>query len=488
MPQRSFSRAQSFLVPPAFDDWLPADHAARFVATLLDGFPAETWQELGIARTAKQTGAPRYAPEALLAIWVYGFMCGIRSVRGLEAACRDQIPFRWLSGNQTPDHNTLARFYQSHRSAMAGIFKQTVTIAVRAGMVDWAVQAVDGTRIAANASVTRSLDEEHLAALLVRVEQRIAELEDQQVATEDGGPPPLPPALQDATVRKERIAAALAQVRAAGGPAKVNLTDSEARIMKTRHGLAPAYNAQAVVASTTAGAGRLIVAATVTTASNDLGLLEEMIATAEATSGQTATVTVADAGYHTTASLVACAEKGVTVVVPDKVRHAMAGQRAGAPVRFPRSAFGYDSVTDTYTCPAGQVLTRRGSKLNEAGTPVQFIYRVGLPTCRVCALMAHCTTNQRIGRQLKIPVGLAVRERHELWMASEEAKALSRRRRGLIEPVFGILKERFAARRWQRRGLGKVQSEWHLLAAAFNLRTLSRCWFAFGAATRPLTA
>ena len=488
MPQRPFSRAQSFLVPPFFDDWLPPDHAARFVATLLDGFPDEVWQELGVTRTGHQTGAPRYAPEALLAIWIYGFMCGIRSVRGLEAACRDQVPFRWLSGNQTPDHNTLWRFYQSHRTAMAGIFTQTVTIAVRAGMVDWALQAVDGTRIAANASVTRSLDEAHLAALLVRVEHRIAELEDQQVASEDDGPPTLPPGLQDATARRERIAAALTQVRAGGGPAKANLTDPEARIMRTRQGFAPAYNAQAVVTATTAGSGRLIIAATVTTAPNDLGLLPEMIEAAEATSGQTAAVTVADTGYHTTATLVVCAERGRTVVVPDQRRLALFGQRRGAADRFPRSAFAYDPATDSYTCPAGQRLAYRGIKPNGPRKPAQLDYGAGALLCRTCALMAQCTTDTRQGRHLKIPVGLAVRERHQVWMATEEANALSRRRRGMIEPVFGILKERFAARRWQRRGLGNVQSEWALLAAAFNLRTLHRCWVASGAATRLLTA
>jgi len=114
MPQRLFNRAQVFLVPPSLDDWLPADQPARFVA-------------------------------ALLGIWVYGFMAGIRSTRGLEAACRDQVPFRWLSGNQTPDHNTLARFYQTHQEGMRELFRQTVTVAVRAGLVDWALLATNVT-------------------------------------------------------------------------------------------------------------------------------------------------------------------------------------------------------------------------------------------------------------------------------------------------------------------------------------------------------
>ena len=63
-------------------------------------------------------GAPAYHPRALLSVWLYGFMTGVRSCRKLEAACRDQIPYLWLTGWQHPDHNTLWRFYKGHRQAM----------------------------------------------------------------------------------------------------------------------------------------------------------------------------------------------------------------------------------------------------------------------------------------------------------------------------------------------------------------------------------
>src|SRR5680860_922413 len=152
MPQRPFSRDQVFLIPPSLDDWLAADHPARFVAVWLDELTGAEWSALGIDREPARTGEKRYAPEALLAIWVYGFMVGIRSSRALEAACRDQVPFRWLSGNQQPDHNTLARFYQRHRRQLRHLFQRSVQTAVHAGLVDFALQAVDGTKIAANAA------------------------------------------------------------------------------------------------------------------------------------------------------------------------------------------------------------------------------------------------------------------------------------------------------------------------------------------------
>lgn len=66
---------------------------------------------------------PTYHPRGPLSIWLYGFMSGVRSCRKLEVACRDQIPYLWLTGWQHPDHNTLWRFYQAHWQAMRRLLK-----------------------------------------------------------------------------------------------------------------------------------------------------------------------------------------------------------------------------------------------------------------------------------------------------------------------------------------------------------------------------
>ena len=81
-------------------------------------------------------GAPAYHPKALLSVWLFGFVTGIRSSRKLEGACRDQIPYLWLTGWQHPDHNTLWRFYKEHRQAMRGLFMRTVRTAVAMDLVD----------------------------------------------------------------------------------------------------------------------------------------------------------------------------------------------------------------------------------------------------------------------------------------------------------------------------------------------------------------
>ncbi len=107
MPLRSFNREQAWLLPPTLGELIPEDHPVRFVAEFVDGLGCEAWVELGIGSEGDPLGAPAYHPRVLLSVWLHGFMTGIRSSRKLEAACRDQVPFLWLTGWQHPDHNTL---------------------------------------------------------------------------------------------------------------------------------------------------------------------------------------------------------------------------------------------------------------------------------------------------------------------------------------------------------------------------------------------
>src|SRR5687768_298614 len=147
MPVRPLLREQAWLMPPSLGDLLSADHPVYFVATFVDELDAAAWAELGILPEGEEQGAPAYHPRLLLSVWLYGFMTGVRSCRKLEAACREQLPYLWLTAMQTPDHNTLWRFYQEHRKGMRWLLKRTVRTAVATGFIDLALQAVDGSKV-----------------------------------------------------------------------------------------------------------------------------------------------------------------------------------------------------------------------------------------------------------------------------------------------------------------------------------------------------
>ena len=470
MPLRPMEREQMWMLPPTLDEMIPADHPARFVDVYLDGLGRDGWAELGVDPDGDPMGAPAYHPRALLSVWLYGFMTGVRSTRMLEAACRDQIPFLWLTGRQRPDHNTLWRFYDNHRQTMRNLLKHTVRTAFTMDLVDLAFQAVDGTKVRANAANDRTYDDETLRRLLERSDRTICDLEAQNEAGEDAPSANLPPELAGKEALRERMRRAREKLADSDRLKQVNLTDEDATMMKTRQGITLAYNAQAVVSPVTVEgkeSGMLITAADVTDDPVDQSQLAPMLEQAEETSGVRAETTLADAGYHSGSNLEECARRGQQVVMPEAQGRALESP-------YHKDRFAYDEANDRYRCPEGQWLRFMRIKLTRQ-TKMR-LYRASGAVCRACPAFGICTTDRRHGRALEIgPQDTALR-RHRAWMSTEEAKRAYRRRKQLVEPVFGIIKEQQQAQRFLLRGLANVAAEWTLLATAFNMRTLWRIW------------
>jgi transposase len=476
MPARPWTRDRDDVLPTNLADWVAADHPVRFVAAFIETLSAEDWAALGSTPGGHPGGAPAYDPVVLLGAWLYGFMSGIRSCRKLAVACAEQIPFLWLTGGQRPDHNTLWRFYQRARPGMHVLFKRTVTTAAKSGLVVWAIQAVDGTKIGGNAAKDRTLDAAGVAKLLERVDQAIADLEAQNRPDGPPTPPRLPQALATAEALRDRVRAAQAHLAAPNAPKRLNLTDPEAILVKGRSGIVAGYNAQAVVAAVALPAtarrtprpARLLTAVEVVATADDHGQLLSMVERVEATTTRTIPTVLTDGGYHDGATVAACADRGQRVVMPEAQTQALADP-------YHKEQFVHDPAEETYTCPHGQALSYRGTKAR-TDRPVMQVYRGDAAVCRGCPAFGICTTDARHGRALEVGAHEAAMRAHRTWMATEEARTLSRRRKTLIEPVFGVLKEELGARRFLLRGVAGVRAEWTLLATAFNLRTCVRLW------------
>ena len=319
MPLRDMDREQMWLLPPSLDELLPLDHPARFVAEFVDALDRDDWAELGVEIEGGPMGAPAYHPRALLSVWLYGFMTGVRSCRKLEAACRDQIPYLWLTGWQQPDHNTLWRFYKEPRQAMRKLFERTVRTAVTMKLLDLAVQAVDGTKVSANASVYRTNNAEELRKLLNRVEAAIRDLEAQNETEEDTAAVHLPGELANKEMLREQVRQAMADLESKERQKRINLT-GDARLMKTRGSVLLDYNAQAMVSplEPKGGAtGMFITAVDMADDGRDDPQLVPMIEQAEETTGTKSEMTLADAAYHSGKGLEECARRGQSVAMPE---------------------------------------------------------------------------------------------------------------------------------------------------------------------------
>ncbi len=476
MPLRRLEREQAWLLPPTLEELLPPDHPARFVAEFVESLD---FGELGISLSGEAYGAPAYHPMALLSVWVYGFMSGVRSSRKLEAACRDQIPYLYLTAMQQPDHNTLWRFYKDNRASMRALLKRTVRTAVAAGLVELAIAAVDGTKVMANAAKERTYDSQGLNKLLERTDKAIAQLESHNEGGDEPQAPRLPEELKSAQALRERIQQAIDRLQQEDGSLnlkELNLTDTEARLMKSRQGIVSGYNAQAVVSAlkggVVEGGGLVVIAAEVVNEPDDTHQLTPMLKQAVEMTGHRVKVALADGGYSSADNLDECQQMGQKVAI---------AERQGKAVDNPyhRSRFSYDVHHDRYICPQGKELVFRGIKARE-GRPQTRVYRASGRECRSCPAFGTCTKDRQ-GRAIETGPHEELVRRHRQWMSTKEAKALYARRKEMVEPVFGVMKEQQGARRFLLRGLTNVKAEWAALAAAFNLRTLWKVWRSQGA-------
>src|SRR5246127_4168758 len=155
MPQNFIEsrREQGFLLPPDVRDWLPADHLAWFV---IDAVAQMDLSAFYAAYRADGHGRAAYEPSIMVTLILYAFATRVRSSRAIERHCRQDVAYRVITGNLVPDHATIARFICRHEQALADLFGQVLGLCDQAGLVDAGVIAIDGTRLAGNASKERN--------------------------------------------------------------------------------------------------------------------------------------------------------------------------------------------------------------------------------------------------------------------------------------------------------------------------------------------
>jgi transposase len=211
---RELRRDQQFLLPPDMREWLPADHLAWFVLETVDALDTGAFHA---GRRVGGAGAAGYDPDMLLALLVYAYCQGVRSSRQIERRCVTDIAFRVLCAQDGPDHATIARFRAEYQGAFVALFAQVLLVAAAAGLVRFGTVAIDGTKIAANASIDANRGREWLDR---QVSQMVADAERTDAAEDaaDGGGGTggdrLPGQLRDRGARAERIRQAAREVTA----------------------------------------------------------------------------------------------------------------------------------------------------------------------------------------------------------------------------------------------------------------------------------
>jgi transposase len=443
---------QLFLMPPLLSEWLPEDHLAYFVLDAVEemdltgfyaGYRADGWG-----------GAARH-PKTMVALLMYAYCTGVVSSRRIERACYVDVAFRVVCGNLAPDHTTIARFRARHEKALKSLFTASLRLCAKAGMTSVGLVAVDGTKMAAPASMARNRSKDSLDKA---VEEMFASAEAADASEdaehgEDRGDEP-PAVLRGRADRRRRFKAAkqkldaeleaekkahqehlakraaeeaqrgsklrgrkpkAPQDKAGHKQKKVNTTDPESGVMSTAKGFVQGYNAQAV-----ANDEQVVVSAEVTDEHNDLTQLHPMIEASNAS--------LAEAGIEDR---------------PEKL-----------------------------LADAGYASEENFAALDDQD-----------PDCYVATRNMKKNPSPRTGRRGPLKKDATLVDRMDRKVSTKKGNALYRRRQQLIEPVFGQIKQARGIRGFSRRGKSAADSEWKLICGTHNLLKLYR-----RALTDPLAA
>ena len=209
---RPVLRDQPFLLPVDMREWLPAEHLVWFVLDVVEQLDTSVFRRRTVRAASGRAG---FAPEMLLALLLYGYCRGVRSSRQIERLCEVDVAFRVICAQDVPDHSVIARFRQAHQKAFADVFVQVLRLAATAGLGRFGTIAIDGTKIAANASVDANRTEAWLRGqveAIVAEARRVDAAEDAEHGDKRGDEPP--DDFADPDARAARIRAALAEIEA----------------------------------------------------------------------------------------------------------------------------------------------------------------------------------------------------------------------------------------------------------------------------------
>jgi len=169
-------REQSFLMPPDVREWLPEGHLAWFVLDAVGEMDLEAFY--GAYRWDGRS-RPAYDPAMMVALLLYAYARGTRSSRQIERACEEDVAFRVLAAQQRPDHATIARFLERHQDAIADLFGEVLSLCAKQGLASVGVIAVDGTKLAGNASRNANANYEQLAREILDEAKAVDAAEDE---------------------------------------------------------------------------------------------------------------------------------------------------------------------------------------------------------------------------------------------------------------------------------------------------------------------
>ena len=464
------NRHQTFF--STLEDQVSTDNPVRLIDAFIDKLDLH---KLGFNKTIHKTeGRPPYAPGLLLKLYLYGYLNKIRSSRKLERECSRNIELQWLLQSLQPNYHSIADFRKLHAAPLQSMFRLYVQFLSDAGLLSKTTIGIDGSKFKAVNSKKNNYNQKkidkHQQFITDKTIKYLHELDelDKEENTSD-----------ELIVKKEKIKQGLEKLKERTikydtlqqqlndtADKQISTTDADSRsILLTKSIVEVAYNVQNAVDDK-----HNLIVHTQATNSNDGKALHKAATRAKQNlqlQKEDSLMVLADKGYHTGAELKACQQDNMITHVAYKeqpsVKHIAK--------EFLAESFDYDKTTDSYTCPAGAVLTSLGTWHNKKGEANETSFRFKTyrtDACKTCPLRPQCT---------KLPKRIVQRSEYQDAVDINDNNIKKnphyyKRRQAIVEHPFGTIKRHWGFTHTLVKGLQKVNGEMNLIMFCYNfLRT-----------------
>jgi transposase len=458
MAYRTGNRYQMAMLPQSIEQYVSENDSVRAYDAFVQ---ALDFNELGIDINPHKVGNSEYHPKAMLKLLVYGYSYGTRSSRKLERETYHNMSFIWLMGDLKPDHKTIAEFRRKNTKALKKVLQLSARMCIKLNLIAGNVLFVDGTKIRANASASRTHDkawyEEQLKKIDERINQLLQECEETDQQEKDLGSFV---AMDKELAKQEKLKSKIQDVLTEFSQTehkKINMTDPDCANMRSIQGKHASYNVQSVVDDENG----LIVHTEAVNDGSDLNQFARQIEQANEVLDKPCEVACADAGYADTEELEKIDDNNITVIVPSQ-RQALHKEEHP----FTKQHFTYDRDRDCYYCPEGHCLQY---VTTEKKTGIKRYQITDKELCFCCKNWGQCTKSRTCGRRtLRLP-NEDTKERLEAQYEKPESQKIYARRKARVEHPFGHIKRNLKAGFFLLRGTEGVQAETSLLATCFNM-------------------
>jgi len=456
---------QHLLFPSNIFDLLSDGHECYLFADLFQQIDTTT-----IESGYSVKGQNAYHPRLIVSILIYAYSRGVFSSRQIERRCREDLSFMYIAQMNCPNFRVLSDFRKDHGAFFQDCFKQTVKLALALKLASLGHISLDGSKFKANSSKHKAMSygrlkekEQALSAeidALIEQASRCDREEDQAYQERTGYE--IPEDLKHKQARLAQIKAAkqaLEQREEQRGPGQdiddkkqISFADTEARIMGKKGGSFDyAYNAQISVDADL----QIIVGQHISQNANDKQEVEPALKALQDTAGRLPDQLSADNGYWSGDNLQALEQSSADAyIATDKSEKTHKIPLDASDRKLVKADFEYHEADNTFTCPGGQVLAM--IRESQEGKRV---YQGSSEVCADCPLQSRCCQSGKgNARTINTDNKEPLRQQMNSKMATESAKAIYSKRKTIVEPVFGQIKNS-GFRGFSVRGKEKVDGE-----------------------------